>query len=124
MGYWFYLSVGVRQGCLLSPTPFNILLECIMSDALQEHYGTVSTGGRTTTIRFADDIGGLVEKRTNTCQSVEPPGQNIFQIRHADLCRKDIADDRQHKAHRKEDRSQWAGARNCESVQVPWSYSQ
>ena len=31
-----------------------------MTDALENHEGTVSTGGRTTTnLRFADDIDGL-----------------------------------------------------------------
>ena len=32
-GDWFGTTVGVRQGCLLSPTLFNILLERIMTDA-------------------------------------------------------------------------------------------
>ena len=57
---WFRTTVGVRQGCLLSPTPFNIFLEGIMIDALEEHEGTVSIGGRTiTSLRLADDIDGL-----------------------------------------------------------------
>ena len=48
-----------RQGCLLSPTLFNIFLEMIMIDALEDHEGTVSIGGRTiTNLRFADDIYG------------------------------------------------------------------
>ena len=60
VGKWFHTSVGVRQGCLLSPTLFNIFLERIMTDALEDHKGTVSIGGRTiTNLRFADDIDGL-----------------------------------------------------------------
>ena len=61
IGDWFRTAVGVRQGCLLSPTLFNIFLERIMTDALEDHEGTVSIGGRTiTNLRFADDIDGLV----------------------------------------------------------------
>ena len=60
IGDWFRTTVGVRQGCLLSPTLFNIFLEKIMRDALEDHEGTVSIGGRTiTNFRFADDINGL-----------------------------------------------------------------
>ena len=48
---------------LLSPTLFNIFLERIMSDALEEHDGKVSIGGRNiTNLRFADDIDALAEE--------------------------------------------------------------
>ena len=57
MGEWFRTTVGVRQGCLLSPTFFNIFLERIISDALKEHDGKVSIGGRNITkLWLADDI--------------------------------------------------------------------
>ena len=60
IGDWFRTTVGVRQGCLLSPTLFNMFLGRTMTDALDDHDGTVSTGGRTiTNLCFADDIDGF-----------------------------------------------------------------
>ena len=57
IGDWFRTKVGVRKGCLLSPTLFNIFIERIMCEAFDEHGGSVSIGGRFNTIfRFADDI--------------------------------------------------------------------
>ena len=78
IGEWFRTTVGVRQGCLLSPTLFNIFLERIMSDALEEHDRKNSIAGRNiTNLRFADDIDdvaeeeqeleALVESRDKTC---------------------------------------------------------
>ena len=46
MGEWFRTTVGVRQGYLLPATLFNIFIQRIMSDALEEHDGKVSIGGR------------------------------------------------------------------------------
>ena len=63
IGEWFRTTVGVKQRCPLSPTLFNIFLERIMSDALEEHDGKVSIGGRNITdLRFADDIDALAEE--------------------------------------------------------------
>ena len=63
IGDWFRTITRVRQGCLLSPTLFNIFLERIMSDALEDHEGTVSIGGRgISNLRIADDIDGLAGK--------------------------------------------------------------
>ena len=59
-GDWFPTKTGVRQGCLLSPTLFNIFLEDIMNDALSNHTGSIKINGRNiTNLRFADDIDGL-----------------------------------------------------------------
>ena len=59
-GEWFHTSVGVRQGCLLSPTLFNICLEDAMAHALDNYNGIISIGGRKiTNLRSADDIDGI-----------------------------------------------------------------
>ena len=70
---WFRTTVGVRQGCLLSPTLFNIILgKKIITDALEDHEGTVSIGGRTiTNLRFADDIDGLAGEKEELANLVE-----------------------------------------------------
>ena len=72
IGDGFRTTVGVRQGCLLSPTLSNIFLERNMTDALEDHEGTVSIGGRTTTnLRFADDIDGLAGEEEELTNLVE-----------------------------------------------------
>ena len=42
-----------------------------MTDALQDHEGTVSIGGRTTNLRFADDIDGLAGEEVELAKLVE-----------------------------------------------------
>ena len=69
---WFRTTIEVRQGCLLSPTLFNIFLERIMTDALEDHEDTVSIGGRTiTNLYFADDVDGLAGEKEELENLVE-----------------------------------------------------
>ena len=70
IGDWFPTTVGVRRGCLLSPTLFNLFLERITTDAIEDHEGNVSIGSRTiVNLRFADDIDGLAGKEEESTQN-------------------------------------------------------
>ena len=72
IGDWSRTIVGIRKGCVLSPTLFNIFLERIMTDALNDHEGTVSIGGSSiTNLRFADDIDGLAGREEELADLVE-----------------------------------------------------
>ena len=72
IGDWFRTTAGVRQGFLLSPTIFNIFLERTMTDALENHKGTFSIGGRTiTNLPFADDISGSAGEEEELATLVE-----------------------------------------------------
>ena len=52
--------------------PLQHIFEKIMTDALEDHEGTVSIGGRTiTNLRFNDDIGGLAGEEEEVANLVE-----------------------------------------------------
>ena len=52
--------------------PLQHILERVMTDALEDHEGNVSIGGRTiTNLRFADDIDGLAGEEEELAKLVE-----------------------------------------------------
>ena len=72
---WFQTTV--KLGYVLSPTLFNIFLEKIMTDTLEDHEGTVSTGGRTiTNLHFAKDISGLAGEEEELAKLVAQLDKN------------------------------------------------
>ena len=46
LGEFFKTTVGVRQGCLLSPILFNLSLQKITNETPHDHHTSVSIGGR------------------------------------------------------------------------------
>ncbi|MGL4418375.1 MAG: reverse transcriptase domain-containing protein [Plesiomonas shigelloides] len=65
LGEFFRTTIGVRQGCLLSPVLFNIFLEKIMQETLHDHQTSISIGGRPlSNLRFADDIDLMAGSNT------------------------------------------------------------
>ena len=57
IGLQFLTTVGVKQGFLLSTVVFNLILDIIMQDILENHQSIISIEGRLiSNLRFADDI--------------------------------------------------------------------
>ena len=54
---WFSVKKGVRQGCVLSPYLFNILVEMVIRETVDGFQGGLQIGGQmVTNLRHADDI--------------------------------------------------------------------
>ena len=69
--------------------PLQHFLERIMSDALEEHDGKVSIGGRNiTNLRFADDIDALAEEEQELEALVKSLDKTLHGIRWRSLPRK------------------------------------
>ena len=122
IGEWFRTTVAVRQGCLLSTTLFNIFLEQIISDALEEHDGKVSIGGRNIAkLRFADDMNALAEEEQELEDLVESLDKTLHKVLDGDQCREDQTDDKQCQWHPERDKGKRAEVGHCNKLQVPWS---
>ena len=90
MKIWLRTTVGVRQGCLSPPPPcLQHFVERIMSDALEEHDGKVSIGGRNSTnLRFADDIDALTEEEQELEALVESLDKSCTKFKWRSLLRR------------------------------------
>ena len=70
LGEFYKTTVGVRQGCLLSPILFSLFLEEIMRETFHDHHTSISIGGRPTyNLCFADDIDLMVSFKTSPTDS-------------------------------------------------------
>ena len=82
-----------------------------MTDALENHEGTVSIGGRTiTSLRFADDIEGLAGKEEELANLVERLDKASTAYGMEISAEKTKLMTKQHQWHQHRDQSEWTEA--------------
>ena len=69
---WLETAVGVRQACILSPFLFNLFLEQMIVEAMEDFEGTVSMAGRNVhNLRFAVCIDLIEESNEELANITE-----------------------------------------------------
>ena len=90
-----------------------------MTDALEDHESTVSTGGRTlTNLRFADDIDRLAGEEEELARLVERLDKASTAYGMEISAKKDQASDKQHQWNQHRDQRKWTEASVCHKLQV------
>ena len=91
-GKWFWTTVGVRPGCLISPTLFNIYLERIMTLTLVDHERNASIGSN---IQFAEDIAGIIGEKNKLTRTGWLSWQNCQGLQNVNQAREAKSNDKQ-----------------------------
>ena len=93
-----------------------------MSDALEEHDGKVSIGGRNiTNLRFADDIDALAEEEQELEALVEILDKTCTRYKMEISAEKTKLMTKHCQWHPERDKGKRAGIGYCNKLQVPWS---
>src|SRR6188768_1737401 len=77
---------GVRQGCIISPIPFNLYSEYMIAEAMEDESGIKFNGKYISNLRYADDAALVSESKKKLQNMLDKLNSVMLELWNGNKC--------------------------------------